>query len=312
MTIKRVYLGNPLSPFGMQPLPAIPVGSSVGGRAGMTPTLSRGTVTQILISGGAATQRHQRLKSTYPIQWVIRGPADIDLLMSFFDGGQGVGPYCLVDPSQTNYLPANVARMGAVLGAVPEWTPTVGALATSTAAGPTGLLSGVCAWTGSANASILYMGLNNVVDGTWLPPVVTGLAHRMSIWAKLASGTGTLTAAMLYGVAGSAPAGSATGTAAAVALSTSVWQEVSVAIPNTFSWPATADYAMLRLTVSSATSPSILLAAPAMVYDTVVNAAALSPWVSGVGVPRCVIVGDAPSPVGRPGMRDWTMTLQEA
>lgn len=311
MSITRVYLGNPAGPFGMQALPAIPIGSPLGGSAGMSPSLSRGTVVQTLASGGVAIQRKRAVKSTYPITWLIRGQADVDLLMSFFDGGQGGGPYCLVDPSQQNFLPPNVARMGAVLNGVPEWTPTVGAIAVSAAVGPTGLLSGVMAWTGSANASILYMGLSNILDGTWLPPVLTGLSHRMSIWAKLASGTGTLTAAMLYGVAGATSSGAATATAPATALNTSTWVEVPVAVASSFSWPSTADYVMLKLTVSSATSPSILLAAPSMVYDTAASASALSPWVAGIGVPRVVIPGDAASPVGRPTKRDFTMTLQE-
>lgn len=312
MSITRVYLGNPLTAYGMQALPAIPYGAPLGGSAGMSPTLTRATVTQILASGGAATQRKRYTKSSYQIQWKIRGAADTDLLTSFFDGGQGAGPFCFVDPSQTNFLPPNVARMGAVLGAVPEWFPTVGAIATSTDAGPTGLLSGVANWTGSANASILYMGLNNIIDSTWLPPILPGLAHRMSIWAKLKTGTGTLTAAMLHGVGGSAPAGAATATAPATALNTSTWVEVPVSVASSFSWPTTSDYVMLRLTVSSATSPNIILAAPSMVYDTAASASALSPWVAGIGVPRVLITGDIASPVGRPNFRDYTMTLREA
>lgn len=307
MAITRVYLGNPLSPFGMQPIPAILNGLSIGGQGGMSPTLSRGTVTNTLISGGVSTQRKRYTKSAYPILWKYRGPADIDLLMSFFDGRQGGGPYCLVDPSWLNYLPPNVAGMGSVLGALPEWAPTVGALATSTAAGPAGFLSGVASWSSAVNTSVLWMGLNNVIDGTWLPPIITGKSHRMSIWARVASGSATLTAAVPYGVGGSAPIGNATVTAPGVALS-GTWQEVSALVASGFNW-STGDYLGMKLTVSSASTPVIQLAAPSMQYD---SSAALSPWVSGIGVPRVLITGDAPSPVGRPGFRDWTMTLQEA
>lgn len=308
MAITRVYLGNPSGPFGMQQIPAIRLGGSMStGAGGMASNLSRGTTTSTLLSGGVATQRKRYTKSAYPIQWRILGPADVELLMSFFDGGQGGGPYCLVDPSWQNYLPPNVARMGAVLGALPEWVPAVGALVTSTQAGPTGVLSGVADWTGASNGSVLWMGLNNVIDGTWLPPILSGLSHRMAIYAKVLSGSATLTAAVPYGVGGSAPIGNATATAASVVLS-STWQEVSALVAAGFNW-STGDYLAMKLTVSSATTPSILLSAPSMQY---VATTALSPWVSGVGVPRVLIVGDAPSPVGRPGMRDWTMTLQEA
>lgn len=310
MALTRVYLGNPAGPFGMQALPAIPAGAPIGGVAGMAPSLGRGTVAQLLASGGIATLRKPKLKSTYPITWRILNAADVDLMTSFFDGGQGGGPYCFIDPSQSNYLPPNVARMGAVLGALPEWAVTVGALAVSTTAPPTGLLSGVAAWTGAANASVMYEGLNNVIDGSWLAPVVQGLAHRKSIWAKVTAGSATLTAAMLYGVAGSAPAGTAA-TGTSIVLS-GTWQEIPVAVANSFSWAVTADYCQLKLTVSSATTPTIQLAAPSMVYDTATNASALSPWVSGVGVPRVLIPGNADSPVGRPGFRDYTITLQEA
>lgn len=311
MAITRVYLGNPLSPFGIQALPAIPIGQPIGGNAGMSPSFSRGTAAQSLLSGGVATLRKPNVKSAYPIVWNIRGPADVDLLMSFFDGGQGGGPYCFLDPSQSNYLPANVARMGAVLGSVPEWSPTAGVLAPSTATPPVGLLTGVASWTSAVTGSILYEGLNNVVDGTWLPPVVPGLAHRMGIFAKLVSGTGSLQASIMYGIGGSAPAGTAV-SGPTVALNTSTWQEVNAGVANTFSWAATADYAMMKLTVSAATTPVILLAAASMVYEVNTNASALAPWVSGIGVPRVVISGDAASPVGRPTMRDFQMTLAEA
>lgn len=306
MSLTHVYLGNPLSAFGMQPLPGIPVGSPVGGSAGMDSAFSRGGSSSDLVSGGVATQRQRYLKSTYPIKWIIRGAADIDLLQSFFDGRQS-GPYCLIDPSQTNYLPPNVSGMGAVLGALPEWVVSAGALATSTQAGPAGLLSGVANWTGAANTNTITMGLSAVIDGTWLPPILSGKAHRFSIWAKVASGSATLTASVPYGIGGSAPIGNATVTAAGVALS-GTWQEVSALVAAGFNW-TTGDYAGMKLTVSSATTPSILLAAPSMQYDSSV---ALNPWVGGVGVPRVVIVGDASSPVGRPGLRDWMMTLREA
>lgn len=311
MAVTRVYLGNPLSTFGMQPIRAIRVGASIGSGAGMSPTLSRGTATQTLISGGVATQRKPRLKSGYQIVWQHLTPSDIDLLLSFFDGRQGGGPYCLVDPSQSNHLPPNVAGMGTVLGAFPEWSPTAGVLSVSTAPGVTGYLSGVAQWTSALTGSILYMGLNNVIDGTWLPPIIPGVAVRASIWAKLVSGSAGLTTAILDGVGGSAPLGTAA-TGSTVTLSTSVWQEVSVAIASSFSWPSTADYMMPKFTVTSASTPVILLSAPAFVYDSGLNASALNPWVSGVGVPRVLITGDAPTPVGRPGLRDWTMTLQEA
>lgn len=307
MTITRVYLGRPGSAFGMQKLPAIPIGPPIGGEAGMSPTFSRAGVTSTLVSGGIAVARKRFTKSQYPIGWKIRGADDSDLLMSFFDGRQGPGPYCFVDPSQTNYLPPNVAGMGASLSGLPEWVPTVGALATSTQAGPAGLRSGVAAWTGAATASVLWMGLNNVIDGTWLPPVLSGLAHRFAIWAKVSAGSATLAAAVPYGVGGSAPIGNATATAAGVALSSS-WQEISALVASSFSW-TTGQFAGMKLTVSSATTPTILLAAPSMQYDSSI---ALAPWVSGVGVPRVVIDGDAGSPVGRPGLRDWTMTLRES
>lgn len=306
------WLGNPAGAFGMVALPDIEIGGVVGSRGNST-TLTRSTVTYVLASGGVTTLRKPLLKKQYSIGWSILTPSEVDTINSFFDGRQGVGPFCLVDPSWGNQLPPNVSSMGAVLSSVAEWTPTVGALATSATAGPTGFTSGVAAWTGSANASILYMGaVVNTLDGTWMPPVVTGVSHRMSIWAKLASGTGTLTAAMLYGVAGATSSGAATATAPATALNTSTWVEVPVTVASSFSWPGTADYVTLKLTVSSATSPSILLAAPSMVYDTVTNAAALSPWVAGVGVPRVNVVGDAPAPVDIVGWRDYTLTLQES
>lgn len=295
----------------MQRLPAIPLGAPVGGSGGLSATGSRGTFTQQLIGGGTTTQRLPKTHSGYQIGWKIRGAADIDLLNSFYTGVQGSGPFCLVDPTQSNFLPPNVSGMGLIAGTIPEWQTGVssGAIAVSTATPPTGVLSGVMGWTGAANASTLYMGINNVLDGTWLPPVIPGLSHAFGISAKLLSGTGSLTAAILGGPAGGAQT-AATVTATTTALNTSTWVDVSALVAAAFSWPTTSDFIQLRLTVSSATSPSILLSAPWMTYDTA-TAIKPSPWVNGIGVPRCVIVGDADSPVGRPGLRDYTMTLAE-
>jgi hypothetical protein len=312
------YLGNPLSPQGLLPLSVPPPGASVGNSStsistvGVTVSVSRTAGSQSLISGGTATLRKRYSKSSYQIGWSMLLPQDFDTIMSFFDGGQGGGPYCFIDPSQYNFFPPNVCRMGQVVNALPEWSPTAGTLAvSSTLLPPTGFMSGVATWTSAATGSILYTGLNNVVDGTWLPPVVPGLSIRASIWAKLTSGTATLTAAMMYGVGGSAPAGTAA-TGSAVTLNTSTWQEVSVAVASSFSWGATVDYAMPKFTVSSASSPVFQLSAPSFVYDTVTNASALNPWVGGMGVPRVVIPADAQVPVDLIGVREFTLNLQEA
>lgn len=312
MTLTRVYLGNPAGAFGMQALPAIPIGGPLGGLAGMTPTRGRSTGSSVLASGGTTTFNKPKTKSVYPIAWLLRTPADIELLMSFRDGGQGGGPYCLVDPSQQNFLPPNVARMSAVLlGALPEWSPTVGTLSgISTVTPPTGKLSGVAKWSGAGSGSILYAGLNNIVDGTWLPPIVSGLSHGFAIWARTASSTASLTAAFMYGVGGSAPAGTAA-TASAATLTTA-WQQVAIGVASSFSWAATADYAMPKLTCGTASAPDIYLAASEFVYSTAATAGVLSSWVSGMGVPRVVLPGDASMPVGRPGLGDFAMTFAEA
>lgn len=313
MSITRVYLGNPAGPFGMQAIPAIFVGGSMSrAGAGMSATFGRGTISQTLVGGGTTTQRLAKLKTAYQLAWNIRGPVDVDLLMSFFDGGQGGGPYCLVDPSQSNYLPPNVARMGAVLGAFPEWAPTAGTLASSTSAGPTGLLTGVAAWSGASSGSSLYLGLNNVIDGTWLPPIVPGLSHRFDIYAKILSGSASLAATFLAGTAGAA--GTSISSGSAVAL-TSSWVQFTSREASTTSWTSSEDYAGLKLVVSSASTPVILLAAASFVYDTATNASALPTWVSGIGVPRCVIPDTASSPVGITDtrkLRDFVMSLAEA
>lgn len=327
MSLATLYLGNPLSPFGMQALSPPPPGenspggsaTTTGSASGVSTNLSRATVAQSLISGGLAIQRKPRTKSSYQIGWSLLQAADVELINSFFDGRQGGGPYCLVDPSWGNFLPPNVAGMGSVIGAVPEWSPTAGTLAVSTVAG-NGSLSGVMQWTTGVTGSILYMGLNNVIDGTWLPPTINGVSVRASIFAKLVSGTGSLTAAIMTGVGGSAPT-STVATGSTIALSTGAWVEVPVGAPSSTSWSSVQDYVYPKWTISSAATPVILFTAPAFVYDSAANASALSPWVGGVGVPRVVLTGDSPIPVDLLGgtiggvtgstYRDYTLTLQE-
>lgn len=308
-----VYLGNPLSPFGMTLLPMPPIGGAVasGGANGITSVLSRGTTSNTLASGGTASFRRPKTKQSYTIAWDILTPSEVEVINSFFDGGQGGGPYCFVDPSWGNYLPPNVSRMGAVLSALPEWSPTAGAFGPiTTVAAPAGRVSGVANWSGATTSSILYMGLNNIVDGTWLPPVIPGLSHGFAIWARTATGTATVTPSMLYGLGGSAPAGTAaTGSAGSL---TTTWQQISVQAPSSTSWSASADYVMLALTCSTVTAPNIYLAASEFVYSTAASASVMSPWAGGLGVPRVVIPSTVTSPVDMVGWRDYTLILAEA
>lgn len=307
-----VYLGNPVGPFGMVQLPdPEPGGLVANGSGGVATSLSRAAVTQMLASGGASVQRKLNTKRGYSIQYSILTPAEIDTINGFFTGVQGGGPYCLVDPSWGNQLPANVSAMGAVLGALPEWSPTVGTLTSNTTAPPTGIRSGVGGWAGATSSSTLYAGLNNIVDGTWLPPILQGISVRFSIWAKTTTGTATVTPALTYGIGGSAPAGTAaTGSAGSL---TTTWQQLTVPVASSFSWPTTSDWIMPKLTCSAVSgTPTICFAGAEFVYDTAATAAALSPWVTGLGVPRVLIPGDVPSPVDLVGWRDYTLTLQEA
>lgn len=311
MTLMYAWLGRPDSTFGMLALPAVPIGPSIGGSHGMSPSMSRATVGQTKMSGGMTAAHRPDLKSTYGFQWKMLNPTKTDLLMSFYDGRQS-GPYCFVDPSQYNFLPVNVASAGLAGGALntqgrTEWTAGTGAVAVSSQAGPTGLITGVMGWTGAGNASVLWMGPNNGIDATWMPPVLQGKAHRFAVYAKMLSGSASLTAAAISGNAGGTTT-AATATAPTVVLSGS-WQEVSATVATSFSWAGN-DYCTMKLTVSSSSSPSILLAAASMVYDDV-TAAALSPWVAGVGVPRLIVPKGVDSPVGRPGLRDFTMTMAE-
>lgn len=308
-----VYLGNPLSAFGMTLLPMPPIGGVVssGGASGIASTLSRGAFANTLASGGTAAFRRPKTKQTYSLAWDILNPSEVEILNSFFDGGQGGGPYCLVDPSWSNYLPPNVSRMGAVLSALPEWTPTVGTFAPiTTVAAPTGHFSGVGSWAGAGSASVLYMGLNNIIDGTWLPPVIPGLSIGFAVWARTASSTATVTPALTYGVGGSAPTGTAaTGSATAL---TTTWQQLTVAVASSFSYTGSGLYADLKLTCSTASAPNIYFSAPEFVYSTAASVSVLNPWVGGLGVPRVIIPANASSPVDMVGWRDYTLTLAEA
>lgn len=300
-----LYLGNPAGAFGMVQLPGAQIGGVLGSGGGVSTNLTRSTTSNVLASGGVATFRRRYTKRSYSIAWSILTASEIDILNSFFTGIQGAGPYCLVDPSWGNQLPANAASMGAVLGTFPEWVPTSGTLAVSAQLPPTGYLSGVAQWSGAGNGDNLSEG-SYPIDPTFVSPVLRGVAHRKAIWAKVTSGSAHLTAAMY-----SAP--SALGSATLVATGTPVtlsgtWQEVSVSVASSFSWASDALYVRAEFDVSSASTPVVQFAAASATYGT---STALSPWVSGVGVPRVVLPGDAPSPVDIVGWRDYVLTLAE-
>lgn len=299
MSLARVYLGDPAGLFGMQKLPAILQGN------GMTAGLSRATVVHSLASGGSTVTRRNRVKAAYQLSWQIRQAADVDLLQSFYAGRQGVGPFCLVDPTWINMFDENTASMGAVLGALPEWAvnspQTLAKDATHTP--PTGILSGVAAWAGAGSASVLYRGAYGSTDGATLPPVLAGVPHTWGVWARTASSTCSVTPKLAYGIGGSAPGGF--GSSGAAVTLTTTWQLISVSVAASFSWPAGSQYAVPELVCNTGSAPNILLAGAQFAYDTAVPAA----FATGIGVPRVSISADPSAAVLRPGLRDYVMQL---
>lgn len=272
------YLGLPGA---MRALP------SPNGPVAATP--DKGDVVKSLLSGGVAVISRLHVRRSYSLPYEYLDAAGADLLLGFYNRLFGNGPFVYVDPSVRNVLGLDVSTCGLRTNASPDWIASTGTLTPAATGGPTGVTTGVLAWTSLANGATLQPGLvANTATITKAPVYLPTEAVTVSLYAKASvSHTATLQLAG-YDAAGVLNYSSST---ASVALTTS-WQRFTVSVAAGLVGLASSMFVLPRIVLGTTPPTSVSVAAAQIEYGTVATA-----FQPGFGSPRVL-------PAGSPG-RDW-------
>lgn len=267
---------------------------------------SRGEVAHDLISGGTAVTHRRDTRRSWQLAYPGMTPDTADLLLGFYSGVFGDGPFCWVDPAWRNALHLNVSTMGAPLRAISGWSASVssqGLTFDTTLTAPVAT-SGVMRWTGAQNGSRVGLGTWTgsvfTPDVAKAPPYLPQQVTSLSVYARAVSGTPSLSVRGLAVLTSGAVANTQTQTQT---LSSAAW---TLFTPAQTPISLTADYVVPDFLCN--TNNSVIQFACAQVqYGK--NPA--DPWVLGLGIPRVVI------PTGLGGQytvmfaRDHGLTLAE-
>lgn len=271
-----------------------------------TNTLDNNTVNHSLLGGGNAVQHGSKIRRHYGLTWTARLAEDADVIVAIQAGMLGPGPYYFIDPLWRNVLPAHISSAGRKKQDSAGFNPTVGSVAYSSAIAPPALNPltippGVQVWTGATTGSQLYIGATTGgILSADMPPALPSvdpfsLPMTFAFWGKVATGTATLTLAAVQNTAGFAsPVYSPTTATCAL---TTTWQRF--ALPLTAAQlDATAAFAGMRLTCTTASAPAVHLSALGAQYVNAAPSALLSglpPWVLGLPVPRVLVAAAVPA-----------------
>lgn len=271
---------------------------------------NRGEVPHQLISGGVAVTRRGRTRRQWPLAFGTLTPDTADLLVAFYTGIFGDGPFRFVDPAWRNALGVDASTFGARVDAISVWSASVSAqpltfdatvAPPADAAGYT--LSGVCRWTGAQNGSQVGLGTWDgakfVPSAIEAPPYLPQQATSITVYARSVSATPSFS---LRGQVVAADGTVANTTTTTATLSSSAWTKFTVLVPSGLSGA----YVLPNFLCNTATSV-IQLACPLVQYgenppDT---------WVVGLGIPTVVIAAPMDGTVDLLYARDHTLTLAE-
>jgi hypothetical protein len=271
----------------------------------VTVPAQRGEVQHDLISGGTAVTHRKDTRRAWQLAYPGCTPDTADLLVGFYAGVFGDGPFCFVDPAWRNALHVHASTFGAPLQAISAWSASVSAqpLTFDTTVIAPVATSGVMRWTGATNTAQVGLGAWSgsvfVPDTAKAPPYLPQQVTSISVYARSVSGTPSVS---LRGQAVLA-AGTVVNTQTATAtLSSAAWTLLAVTVPASL----TASYVLPNLLCNTSTSV-LQFACPLVQYGKSPPDA----YVVGLGVPRVVI------PQGFAGQytvmfaRDHGLTLAE-
>lgn len=266
----------------------------------------RGEVQHDLISGGTAVTHRKATRRTWGVTYPGLTPDAADLLLGFYAGVFGDGPFCWVDPAWRNALSADASTFGAVLDASSDWALS-GAGQTFTTSNtitpPAAVTSAVGVWHGAGTSS--HVGTGTWAGATLLPvepsqPPYIGVVTTLSLYAKSVSGTPSITVRGRAVLADGSIVNTGTATPT---LNGSAWQRVAVTVPAGL----TASYLTIDVQCGTAASPDIYLSSAAVEYGV----STPGTWVMGLGIPRVLIPQTLTGQYTVMFARDHGLTLAE-
>lgn len=276
--------------------------------AGVTTPASRAENAHDLLAGGVAVTRRPSTRRQWQVGFSGCPPETADLLVAFYTGLFGDGPFCWVDPAWRNALSLDASTFGARVGVITPWALSVSATQSLTVeAGVTpgtGFTSAVGRWASAQNGS--RVGL-----GTWTgsvftpnplsaPPYLPEQVTTIRVYAQAVSGTPSVS---LRGLAVSTTGVVASTTTTTATLSSATWTQLVVTVPAAL----TAAYVVPDV-LCNTNSSVIRLSNADVQYGQ--NAPPL-PWVTGLGVARVVFTSGLGSSYQMFIQRDHSVTLVE-
>ena len=293
------YLGNPSSTAGMVKLPSV--------LRGYDAPFDRSVTATALISGGTTTAAQLNARRTPTLAWRALTPTEFSTVWGFYSRAWGIGPYALLDTYWDNQLRPDVALCGSRRGVATGWAVSVGTVVYDSTVAPFALPSGAMRWAGAGNGSVLGEGslVTTLIEANtgFATPYVSDQPYTVSLYAKSASGTPSVTLRVSARNAAQTLHTDTAGTP--TALNSSTWTRLTTSVAA--GSYATGQFVIPTLLCNTAAAPDILLSCPQLQLKSTVTA-----WTIGVGVPRCLPVGTAPNPVAVINMgRDLTLSLAE-
>lgn len=245
---------------------------------------TRAETLHTLIGGGTTVTRRLASKRTWPLTWKRIQRRDLQIVLGFYRGAWGDGPFLLIDPADVNLLGFDTSLCGARNGLIGSWAAdascTVVYDSTITSPIPP---CGVLRWHGAGNGSILATGPrqagtgNTLFDATFSPPVVQALARELSLYAWTASSTASARLVVQDG------GGSGSGTTGStVTLNTTPQLLAMNVAAGAF---GTTGYIVPGLQCLTASAPDIFVSAAQFEYGV----ATPSAFGAGSAVPRVII-----------------------
>lgn len=285
--------------------------------SGYSSNMSRGEVAHQNTSGGTTVSRRPRTKRIFVVPMSGMTPDDAETLLSYYLGGFGNGPWCVMVPEFRNQLSQQASTFGQVLGVNDAWhapATDTAALIDSTIAAPIvggkPLGTAVLRWPSPVNGHYLFDGTNN--GGTALVPSTTyGVPYlgdqpaKVNVWLRSASGTPTVT---LYALGLAAAGWDGTTDATLACVLSTTWQRFSISLAAG-AFAGLPPYLGIAVKSASASSPDVLLAAAQIEYG--VTGTNLNPWTTGLGVARCSFAAGVGSKMTVYWRRDHSFTLAE-
>lgn len=272
-------------------------------RRGTERSASMGDAAHGLLSGGTAVVRNLNAKTLFTLPYDVID-ADSQVILGFYRGIYGIGPWRFVDPTVRNVLPLDASVCGARTQADDGWVPSTGSLAVATTGAPAGVDSAVITWSSLAAAATLQPGtVANTADVTTAPVYVPAEAVTVSLYAKAnASSSGHSLQLVGYNAAGAATVTSST---TAMALTTS-FQRFSVTIAANAAAYASAIYVLPRIVLGGTAPTSVSIAGAQVEYGD-----AVTTWQPGYGCPVVVIRETPGRTITAPGWRGHNLVLAE-